>query len=159
VSVHVRLAGPADLDAVYALRHEVFVVGQGVPVELELDELDATADHAVAVDTTGTVVGTGRLVDGRIDQEGRLEPGTAGTVGTVGRMAVAVAGRGTGTGRALLDLLVARAAERDLPVVELHAQVHALAFYERAGFTPFGEVYLEAGIEHLGMRRVLPPVS
>jgi predicted GNAT family N-acyltransferase len=155
VSVRVRLAGPEDLDAVYALRHEVFVVGQGVPVELERDELDAAADHAVALDAGGAVVGTGRLVDGRIDQEGRLEPATAGTVGTVGRMAVAAAGRGTGTGRALLDLLVGRAAERGLPAVELHAQVHARAFYERAGFTPFGEAYLEAGIEHLGMRREL----
>ena len=151
----VRLAGPGDLDAVYALRHEVFVVGQGVPVELERDELDASADHAVALDAAGAVVGTGRLVDGRIDQEGRLEPGTPGTVGTVGRMAVAAAARGSGTGRALLDLLVRRAGERGLPEVELHAQLHARSFYERAGFTPFGEVYLEAGIEHLGMRRRL----
>jgi predicted GNAT family N-acyltransferase len=154
-SVLVRLAGAQDLDAVYALRHEVFVVGQGVPVELERDELDAGADHAVALDAAGEVVGTGRLVDGRIDQEGRLEPASPGTVGTVGRMAVAASARGSGTGRALLDLLVARAAERGLPAVELHAQLHARAFYERAGFTPFGDVYLEAGIEHLGMRRAL----
>ena len=153
--ISVRLAAPQELEAVYALRHEVFVVGQGVPVELERDELDASADHAVALDTAGSVVGTGRLVDGRIDQEGRLEPGTAGTVGTVGRMAVAASARRTGTGRALLDLLVRRAADRGLPEVELHAQLHARAFYERAGFTPFGDVYLEAGIEHLGMRRVL----
>ena len=48
VSVSVTLAVPADLDEVWALRHEVFVVGQGVPVELERDELDAGADHAVA---------------------------------------------------------------------------------------------------------------
>ena len=153
--ISVRLAAPQELEAVYALRHEVFVVGQGVPVELERDELDASADHAVALDAAGSVVGTGRLVDGRIDQEGRLEPGTAGTVGTVGRMAVAASARRTGTGRALLDLLVRRAADRGLPEVELHAQLHARAFYERAGFTPFGDVYLEAGIEHLGMRRVL----
>jgi predicted GNAT family N-acyltransferase len=151
----VRLAGPQDLDGVYAVRSEVFVVEQGVPVEMERDELDAAADHAVALDAAGGVVGTGRLVDGRIDQEGRLEAGTPGTVGTVGRMAVAASARGSGTGRALLDLLVRRAAERGLPAVELHAQVHARAFYERAGFTPFGEVYLEAGIEHLGMRRAL----
>ncbi len=153
--VVVRLAAAQDLDAVYALRHEVFVVGQGVPVELERDELDAAADHAVALDASGGVCGTGRLVDGRIDQEGRLEPGTPGTVGTVGRMAVAAPARGSGTGRALLDLLVARAADRGLPAVELHAQLHARAFYERAGFTPYGDVYLEAGIEHLGMRRAL----
>ena len=151
----VRLAVPADLDAVWAVRHEVFVVEQGVPVQLERDELDAAADHAVALGAAGEVVGTGRLVDGRIDQEGRLEPGTPGTVGTIGRMAVAASARGTGTGRGLLDLLVRRAAERGLPAVELHAQVHARAFYERAGFTPFSDVYLEAGIEHLGMRRDL----
>ena len=155
MTVSVRLAGAGDLPALYALRHDVFVVGQGVPVDLERDALDAAADHAVALDPAGAVVGTGRLVDGRIDQEGRLEPDSAGTVGTIGRMAVAAAARGTGTGRAVLDLLLGRAVERGLPVVELHAQVHALAFYERAGFTPFGEVYLEAGIEHLGMRRAL----
>ena len=151
----VRLAGPQDLDAAYALRHDVFVVGQCVPVELERDELDAAADHAVALDAGGAVVGTGRLVDGRIDQEGLLEPGSPGTVGTVGRMAVAAAARRSGTGRALLDLLVQRAAQRGLPAVELHAQLHARAFYERAGFTPSGDVYLEAGIEHQGMRRAL----
>ena len=154
MSVEVRLASPRDMAAVYALRYDVFVVGQDVPEELERDELDATADHAVAV-LDGAVVGTGRLVDGRIDEQGRLEPGSSGTVGTIGRMAVAGAARGTGTGRALLDLLVERAAHRGLPVVELHAQLHARGFYERAGFTPFGEVYLEAGIEHLGMRREL----
>ena len=155
MTVVVRLAGRPDMSAVYALRHEVFVVGQDVPEELERDALDAAADHAVAVDEAGRLVGTGRLVDGRIDEQGELEPGSAGTLGTVGRMAVTDAARGTGVGRALLDLLVRRAADRGLPAVELHAQVHARAFYERAGFTPFGEVYLEAGIEHIGMRRAL----
>jgi predicted GNAT family N-acyltransferase len=150
----VRLAGPDDFPAVFALRHDVFVVGQDVPEELERDDLDASADHAVAL-VDGVVVGTGRLVDGRIDDDSRFVPDIRGTVGTVGRMAVADTARGAGIGRALLDLLVARAVERGLPAVELHAQLHAKGFYERAGFTPFGEVYLEAGIEHLGMRREL----
>lgn len=150
----VRLAGPSDLAALLALRHDVFVLGQDVPEELERDELDAAADHAVAL-LDGAVVGTGRLVDGRIDDDSRFVPGSEGTVGTIGRMAVADAARGTGIGRAVLDLLVARAVERGLPAVELHAQLHARGFYERAGFLPFGEVYLEAGIEHLGMRRAL----
>jgi predicted GNAT family N-acyltransferase len=154
VTVEVRLAEPVELDDVFALRHEVFVVGQGVPVEIERDELDAEADHAVAR-RDGVLVGTGRLVRGRIDDTGRRVPGTEGAVGTIGRMAVAEAARGTGTGRALLDLLVARAGDLDLPAVELHAQVHARGFYERAGFEPFGEVYLEAGIEHVGMSRRL----
>ena len=155
MSLEVRLASAGELDEVYALRHEVFVVGQGVPVDLERDELDAGADHAVAR-LDDALVGTGRLVRGRIDEDGLLVPGTTNAVGTVGRMAVAQAARGSGTGRALLDLLVARAGELGLPAVELHAQVHARGFYERAGFEPFGEVYLEAGIQHLGMRRRLP---
>ena len=154
MSWQVRLAGTGDMPGVYALRYDVFVLGQDVPEELERDELDAFADHVVAVDGS-RVVGTGRLVDGRIDEEGNLEPGTVGTVGTIGRMAVSADLRGTGVGRALLDALVTRAEERGLPGVELHAQVHARAFYERAGFVPFGAVYLEAGIEHLGMRRDL----
>ena len=154
MTVEVRLASTDDLPEVYALRHEVFVIGQDVPADLERDELDAGATHAVArID--GRVIGTGRLIDGRTDEEGLLVPGTTGTVGTIGRMAVAEQARGTGTGRALLDLLVETAAARGLPLVELHAQVHALGFYQRAGFEPFGEVYLEAGIEHLGMRRQL----
>ncbi len=157
MTLTVRLAQPDDLPAVFALRHEVFVVGQDVPVELERDEYDDHADHAVAA-RDGVVLGTGRLVSGRIDEDGRLVPDTAGTVGTIGRMAVADAARGSGIGRALLDLLVARAQERGLPSVELHAQLHARGFYERAGFTPFGEVYVEAGIEHLGMRRELASV-
>lgn len=154
MTLQVRLAGPADLAAVFALRHQVFVIGQDVPAELERDGLDAGADHAVAV-LEGRTVGTGRLIDGRTDSAGQLVPGTAGAVATIGRMAVAAPARGSGVGRAVLDLLVARAAERGLPVVELHAQLHAREFYERAGFAASGTVYLEAGIEHVGMRRAL----
>ena len=144
--LEVRLAVPADLSTVYALRHEVFVVGQDVPVELERDEHDDGCDHAVAV-RDGQVVGTGRLLDWSDD-------GRAAT-GTVGRMAVAAAERGRGTGAALLVRLERRAAEVGLVAVELHAQVHARSFYERAGYRPFGPTYLEAGIEHVSMRKDL----
>jgi predicted GNAT family N-acyltransferase len=154
VTLLVRLARAEDMPAAYALRHEVFVTGQDVPAELERDELDDVADHAVAIDGARTV-GTGRLVNGRIGEDLRLVAGTPGTVGTVGRMAVASDVRGSGVGRALLDVLVERAGALGLPAVELHAQLHAKSFYERAGFAPFGDVYLEAGIEHVGMRKEL----
>ena len=154
MTLQVRLASAQDMPAAYALRHEVFVIGQDVPPELERDELDATAEHAVALEGDRTV-GTGRLVNGRIGEDLRLVPGTPGTVGTIGRVAVDPSARGTGVGRALLDALVDRARALGLPAVELHAQLHAKAFYERAGFVPFGDVYLEAGIEHVGMRREL----
>jgi predicted GNAT family N-acyltransferase len=154
VTLQVRLARPEDMAAAYALRYDVFVIGQNVPADLERDELDATAEHVVAI-ADDRVVGTGRLVDGRIGDDLRLEPGSAGAVGTIGRMAVAPETRGTGVGRSLLDVLVDRARALGFPAVELHAQLHARAFYERAGFVLFGDVYVEAGIEHVGMRRDL----
>jgi len=58
-------------------------------------------------------------------------------------------------GAAVLVALEQRARERGYPSVELHAQVHATAFYDKAGYQPYGEVYLEAGIEHLSMRKEL----
>lgn len=138
----VRVIGPGepdpDLAAVYALRHEVFVIGQDVPEELERDELDLSCEHAVCV-LDGEVVGTGRLLPS----------------GVIGRMAVAEGNRGRGFGAQVLAALEERALQRGHDGVELHAQVHAAGFYDRAGYQPVGEVYLEAGIEHVTMRKRL----
>lgn len=134
----VRLAEPADMPAVFALRYDVFVLGQDVPEDLERDDLDAVSDHAVAF-VDDVLVGTGRLLPD----------------GTIGRMAVAASQRGAGIGAQVLRQLENRARERALGSVELHAQTHAKGFYERAGYVPFGDVYLEAGIEHVSMRKTL----
>ena len=143
----VRLAAAPDLPAVWALRHEVFVLGQDVPEELERDEHDDSSDHAVAL-AGGRVVGTGRLV--APEASGRTD-GFA----VVGRMAVADVARRTGVGAAVLTALERRARERGYAGIELHAQVHARGFYERAGYTVVGEPYLEAGILHVDMRKPL----
>lgn len=140
----VRLAEPGDLPAAYALRHEVFVRGQDVPAELERDEYDAVADHAVAF-VDGVLLATGRL----------LPPAGPGLAATVGRMAVAPSARGQGLGAAVLAQLEQTAAARGWPAVALHAQLHAVGFYQRAGYTAYGEVYREAGIEHQSMRKEL----
>lgn len=150
-SLEVRLATDDDLPGVFALRHEVFVVGQGVPEELERDDIDPLCDHAVAV-RGDEVIGTGRLVPGTVSVDNVL---TTGPVSTIGRMAVAEAARNEGVGALVLALLEQRARERGVEVVELHAQTGARRFYDRAGYTPLGEVYLEAGIEHLTMRKSL----
>jgi predicted GNAT family N-acyltransferase len=136
--ISARLATAEDLPAALALRQEVFVVEQGVPPELELDELDAVADHAVGL-LDAEVVGTGRLLPS----------------GTIGRMAVARSARGRGVGAAVLRCLEQRARDRGMEVVELHAQVHAAGFYDKAGWSSYGPVFLEAGIEHVTMRKEL----
>ena len=136
------LATAADWPEVAALRTRVFVEEQGVPPEIERDERDATAVHALSRDETGRVVATGRLlVDG--------EPAT------IGRMAADASVRGRGHGAAVLAELHRQAGLRGVTEVELHAQVNARRFYERAGYTAVGEVYQETGIPHVTMVRRL----
>lgn len=125
------------------VREAVFVHEQGVPLALEYDEHDPVCDHALALDTDGTPIGTGRLLpDGRI-----------------GRMAVLPTARGRGVGAAILACLVARARERGMTEVVLSAQTHAVPFYARFGFVAEGEPYEEAGMPHVKMRRSLPPAQ
>ena len=57
----VRRAADSELAELLELRREVFVREQGVPPEMEHDELDITAIHAVAR-SDGEVIGTGRLM-------------------------------------------------------------------------------------------------
>jgi len=140
-----HLATPADRAEVQALRHRVFVEEQGVPAELEHDERDATAVHALSRDDAGRVVATGRLLP---DAAG---PGLA----VVGRMAADATARGRGHGSAVLAVLEAAAVDRGQRAVELHAQVTARGFYDRAGYTAMGEEYTEAGIVHVTMRKDL----
>jgi len=128
-----------DGGRIAALRTAVFVHEQRVPPDEEYDGRDAESDHVIAELEDGTVIGTGRLLP-----EGRI-----------GRMAVDRAWRGAGVGRALLDALIARAAERGFARVELNAQTAAMEFYRRAGFEAFGPEFMEAGIPHRRMERDL----
>lgn len=140
-----RAATPEDWPEVVDLRTRVFVQEQGVPAEIEQDERDATAVHVLARDDAGRIVATGRL----------LLPEDGGTTASLGRMAADAAVRGGGYGGAVLAELHRQAAQRGMTGIELHAQVTARRFYERAGYAAVGEEYVEAGIVHVTMRRAL----
>jgi predicted GNAT family N-acyltransferase len=71
-------------------------------------------------------------------------------------MAVLAEWRGCGVGEALLLRLIALAKAKAWQEVSLHAQVGAIGFYRKHGFTPFGPVYEEAGILHQSMSLSLP---
>jgi predicted GNAT family N-acyltransferase len=136
------VATSADWPEVAALRTRVFVEEQGVPPEIEQDDADSTAVHVLSRDDAGAVVATGRLL-------------LRGSAAVIGRMAADRAARGRGYGAAVLAELHRQAVVRGATEVELHAQVSARGFYERAGYAAVGEVYEEAGIAHITMRRGL----
>ncbi|MFE6786858.1 GNAT family N-acetyltransferase [Streptomyces sp. NPDC057680] len=145
-------AAPEDREACFAVRREVFVGEQGVPPELEYDTYDTTAVHVLAVREDGLPLGTGRLLLGA-DAVGKT--GADASVGSLGRLAVSKAARGLGVGAALVRSIEAVARERGLTAVDLHAQTHALGFYERLGYEAYGPEFPDADMPHRAMRRAL----
>ena len=121
------------------VRTEVFVHEQKIPVEMEWDEADKTALHAVAYNGLGQAIGTARLLE--------HTPQTA----KVGRMAVKRILRGSRIGRDLLSVLMDSARQRGYQEVMLHAQRSAQEFYERTGFLVRGEPFEEVSIPHIEM--------
>ena len=135
----------AQADA-FLVRQEVFIHEQGVPAELELDEYDPLAAHALAY-LDGRCIGTGRMVN--------LGSGKA----QIGRMAVLAQFRGAGTGTQILEQLIGMAKSQGTQTITLHSQVIAIPFYEKLGFEVQGPIYDEAGIPHRNMILLLPNLN
>lgn len=148
----VRAVEPTDLAEAFRIRRQVFVVEQGVPVELEQDERDSSADHLLAV-VDGAALGAVRLVVEPAGFEG-LDLGL-GPVGHLGRLAVSATARGQGLGAVLVRAVEDRAQELTLAAIYLGAQTHALGFYQGLGYSAFGETFDDAGIPHRHMLRTL----
>ncbi|MFF0381170.1 GNAT family N-acetyltransferase [Streptomyces sp. NPDC004286] len=151
----VRLAeDPADREACFTVRKDVFVAEQGVPQDIEYDAYDATAVHVLAMGEDGVPLGTGRLLHG---EAAAGKTGGDTSVGSLGRLAVTRRARGLGVGAALVRAIEDAARDLGLTAVDLHAQTQALGFYERLGYTAYGPEFQDAGIAHRAMRRPLGP--
>lgn len=135
------IAETRDIATCQRLRRVVFTLEQAVPEEREVDGLDDTARHLLAL-WDGQPIGTARLLQ---DQ----------TTGKIGRVCVLAQARGRGIGAALIRAAVQHF--RSVPGVtrvKLGAQTHATGFYAALGFAPIGAEYMDAGIPHMDM--VLP---
>jgi len=125
-------------DDICAIRYEVFVDEQNVPEELEIDGFDGEAKHVLTF-VDGLPIGTGRILSD----------------GHIGRVAVLKNFRGLGIGKSIMKELIKCAQDLSLEKVWLSSQWHAHSFYLDLGFVCVGEIYKEAGIDHIKMFRTL----
>ncbi len=126
--------GEDDMNAAFAIRREVFCREQGVAEAEEIDGLDPLCRHYLA--RLGT------------DMVGTARTRPAGGDVKIERVAVLKPLRGRGIGKALM----ARAlADIGAGRAVLNAQLPVEGFYARLGFVTEGEVFQEAGIDHVRM--------
>ncbi|MDI9499301.1 MAG: GNAT family N-acetyltransferase [Bacillota bacterium] len=128
-----------ELKMVHDIRREVFIEEQGVPEEIEMDDKDDEAIHVLAV-VDDEPAGCGRILFNGSDAR-------------IGRVAVREKMRRSGIGEGICKLLIAIAEEKCVERIILYAQLSAEPFYARLGFERQGDVFMEAGIEHVMMIR------
>src|ERR1700748_1849731 len=125
-----KVTNDEDLQKVFAIRRIVFVGEQNCPPELEWECEDESTHFFATVD--GAPAGASRWR--KTDKGYKLE-----------RFAVLHQYRGLGVGQELVKAVLA-----DLPAeanyIYLHAQTHAMDFYDKLGFEKTGPEFEEAGI-------------
>ncbi len=127
--------GEDDMNAAFDIRRDVFCREQGVDEAEEIDGLDPLCRHYLAR-LDGDAVGTARTRT------------IAGGDVKIERMAVLKPLRGCGIGKALM----ARAlADIGAGQAVLNAQLRVESFYGELGFVAEGEIFQEAGIDHVRM--------
>ena len=136
-----------ELNLGFALRIEVFVKEQNVPIELELDDKDNSVDTIHIGYFLGNIlVGVAHLID--MDKD----------VIHIGRVVIDKEYRGQGIGRELIigcENIAQQILKRKI-IIELSAQIQAEKFYESLGYNRVNDmIYLDAGIEHVDMRKVI----
>ncbi len=117
------------------VRTKVFIEEQCVPPDLEWDELDESARHLLVMNDANEPIACARLLNN----------------GSIGRMAVLRDWRGLGVGSTLLRMAIELQQKQGAKIITLSAQMHAIAFYEKAGFVVSSQPYLDANIPHVDM--------
>ncbi len=139
-TLRIRLAGwEQDSAAIRWVRNTVFSDEQGISESLDFDGRDQECVQVLARIGEGEAIGTARMLPD----------------GHVGRIAVHKEWRGRGVGTRLVEFLTDVARDRGFAEIHLHSQAQAAGFYARLGFEARGETFMEAGIEHVLMVRVL----
>lgn len=134
----------SELYDLMALRSAVFVVEQNC-VYQDLDYKDQKALHVLGYDQ-GVLVAYTRL----------FAPGHYFEKASIGRVIVATTHRSKQLGHGIMRASIAALLERyDLDQIDISAQSYLERFYQTHGFTATGDEYLEDGIPHKKMIKII----
>ena len=131
-----------DFSVISAIRTKVFHQEQQVEPELDFDGKDEICLQLLAY-LDGGAVGTTRIR--------YLDEKTA----KIERLAVLPTARGQGIAKKLMFKALELTAEYNITEVVIHAQEYIKDLYEQLGFEQDGEVFVEAEINHVKMRKKL----
>lgn len=126
---------------VFRIRTNVFIGEQQVPAHEEIDALDQVVPILIAYEGE-MALGTARIIE---TEEGYAK---------IGRVAVIKEARGQGVGRHLMEAAIKYIeVETNVSEIKLDAQLSAQKFYESLHFESYGDVFLDAGIKHISMKK------
>ncbi len=125
-------------DHIRNIRDDVFCKEQGIPQDIEFDGFDSLAIHSIVFDED-IEIGTGRMLSD----------------GHIGRIAVRKQYRGKGIGKMIMQSLIDEAINMKFQEVWLSSQYHVKGFYKKLGFIEIGDIYQEADIDHIKMKKKL----
>lgn len=153
INLHIRTFADlsnSDLYEILKARYAVFTQEQGI-IYLDEDDIDYISTH-IFLTRGPKVIAYARLFREKAETtflypERRFE--TNDDIFCIGRMLTTVRHQGFGT--RLMHTLLAEARRQGARTLRLHAQIPAVPFYERFGFQPIGEPFLEADIPHILM--------
>lgn len=134
-----KISNTTDIQICLAIRHQVFVEGQNVPLHEEVDGLDSGSEHYLLL-LNQRPVGTARV---------RYREDYA----KIERVAILEAFQHQGLGHVLMKFIIQNVQQNpEIKKAKLGAQTYAIPFYQKLGFEVCSHEYLDAGIPHQDMQ-------
>lgn len=122
----------------FYIREQVFCCEQNISKEDEIDGIDDECEQVVGF-VNDNPVATGRIV---LKDDGHH----------LGRISVLKEFRGNGFATLLVEEMISHLKNQGIEEIYLSSQLYVKKLYEKIGFKPFGEIYLDCEIEHIDMK-------
>jgi predicted GNAT family N-acyltransferase len=133
-----KVISPEDFQICLSIRLAVFVRGQKVPLEEDLDGKDVVSDHYLLW-LNEEPVGVARVR--YLDEVAKIE-----------RVAILEEHQGKGLGKAIMNKILSDLKQDSrISFAKLSAQTYAIPFYEKLGFMLCSDEYMDSGIPHRDM--------